>query len=249
MTINQAALDLIKTSEGFVDHWYPDPGTGGEPWTCAYGHTAAAGPPRYTPGQKFTIAEGEAILRQDLANTEATVKQLVKVALNENQYGALVSFVFNVGGGNFASSTLLRLLNAGEYSKAAGEFSRWDHAAGKVMPGLITRRAAEMKLFLTPAIADPFPAPIPATPAKPVPPPIPAPQPKGLFPMNLSLLTLIISHLNLLSFLQQDVSQETAILSSSADGKTKLLQTLTVLKNLIAQVEASMAGQPIPPAQ
>lgn len=65
--------------------------------------------------------------------------------------------------------------------------------------------------------------------------------------MNLSLLTLILSHLNLLSYLQQDVSQEVSVLNSSADGAAKLQQSLVVLKNLIAQVEASIAGTPIPP--
>lgn len=90
-------------------------------------------------------------------------------------------------------------------------------------------------------------APIPA-PIQPA--PIPAPvKPKGSFSLNLSLLTLIISHLNLLPYLQQDVTQETTILGSSADGTEKLAKTLVVLKNLIAQVEASMAGQQIPPAQ
>jgi lysozyme len=175
MTINQAALDLIKRSEGFVDHWYPDPGTGAEPMTCCYGHTSAAGPPRYSPGQTFTEAEGEAILRQDLANTEATVKQLVKVPLNENQYGALVSFVFNVGGGNFATSTLLRLLNAGEYAQAASQFARWNLAAGKVLPGLVTRRAAEATLFSTPPLPTSKPIPFPPLPMPPKSiPPVPA---------------------------------------------------------------------------
>ncbi len=142
MTINQAALDLIKVSEGFVDHWYPDPGTGALPYTAMFGHTSGVGPPRYAddPSRKFTEAEGEAILRQDLAATEQTVRGLVKVALTENQYGALVSFVFNIGGPAFAASTLLRLLNAGEASQAAGEFSRWDHSGQKVLPGLVTRR-------------------------------------------------------------------------------------------------------------
>lgn len=240
MTINQAALDLIKTSEGFVDHWYPDPGTGGEPWTCAYGHTAAAGPPRYTPGQKFTIAEGETLLRQDLVNTEATVKQLVKVALNENQYGALVSFVFNVGGGNFASSTLLRLLNAGEYSKAAGEFSRWDHAAGKVMPGLITRRAAEMKLFLTPAIADPFPAPIPATPAKPVPPPIPAHQLNPLEKAQMfgTILSLVFRLAPAVSAVEPDFAADLQTIASNPDGQAKLKAFVAAIKDILAVAEA-----------
>ena len=161
MTINKAALELLKTSEGFVDHWYPDPGTGGAPWTCCYGHTSAAGLPHYSPGQTFTIAQGEAILQQDLAFAESVVRTLVKVPLNDNQFGALVSFVFNVGTSNFANSTMLRLLNSGAKMTAAEEFPRWNHAAGRVLPGLTTRRLAERALFLTPTVgAAPAPAPV-----------------------------------------------------------------------------------------
>lgn len=243
MTINQAALDLIKVSEGWVDHWYPDPGTGGEPWTCCYGHTSAAGPPRYTAGQTFTIAEGEAILRQDLAGTEATVKQLVKTPLNENEYGALVSFVFNIGGGNFAGSTMLRLLNVGELSQAAGEFGRWTHAAGKVLPGLVTRRAAEMKLFLTPTSAAPIAPstlPNPPIPASPVPAPIPAPQPKGLFNMNISIFTLLFQFLPILPSLEADVQLELKTLTSSADGLSKIKQTIALLEDMLSKLKAAL---------
>lgn len=176
MSINQTALDLIKVSEGFVDHWYPDPGTFGEPWTCCYGHTSAAGLPVFAPGRKFTLAEGDAILQRDLANTEAVVRNLVKVPLNDNQYGALVSFVFNVGATAFKTSTLLRLLNAGDYLGAQTQFPRWVHGGGKVLPGLVTRRAAEMKLFDAPpgnAQTPRDPLPLPTTPAPPPPRSIP----------------------------------------------------------------------------
>lgn len=150
MSINAASLALIKTSEGFVDHWYPDPATGGEPWTCCYGHTSAAGEPQYSPKQTFTEAQGEAILLNDLAGAEAVVDKNVKVKLTDNERGALVSFVDNVGATNFEKSTMLLRLNAGSYALAAAEFPKWNHAAGKVMAGLTTRREAEMKLFLTP---------------------------------------------------------------------------------------------------
>ncbi len=192
MSLNAAALELIKLSEGFVDHWYPDPGTSGEPWTCCYGHTAAAGPPAYRAGQKFTTSDGEAILTQDLADTEAMVKKLVKVQLNDNQFGALVSFAFNVGAAGLAGSTLLRRLNAGDPAGAAAEFGRWNHAAGRVLPGLTARRAAERALFLK-AVAIPIPASAaPAAPPLPVPPPLPPPPPgfwRSLLAFLISLLT------------------------------------------------------------
>ena len=170
--INAAALDLIKRSEGWVNHAYPDPGTGGEPLTIGYGHTSAAGAPRVTAGMTISLEEGDAILQSDLKAVEASVDRLVTVPLNENQRGALVSFVFNVGSSSFATSTLLRKLNARDYNGAVAEFARWNHAGNTVLPGLTTRRAAEAKLFTTPAVG-PVPSPVP-TPA-----PTPSPKPAG----------------------------------------------------------------------
>jgi lysozyme len=151
-TLNAATLDLIKRFEGFVDHWYPDPAHGWKVPTCCYGHTDAAGEPKYakTKGKKFTKAEGTAILANDLKPVVNTVATLVTVALNDNQLGALVSFTYNLGAGNLKKSTLLKKLNAGDYAGAAGEFARWNRAAGKVLPGLTKRRAAEAELFRTP---------------------------------------------------------------------------------------------------
>jgi len=148
--LNQSAIDLIKSFEGFRADAYPDPATGGDPWTIGYGHTSMAGAPKVVRGMKITLAEGEAILRTDLAPVEASVRKLVKVPLTANEYGALVSFVFNVGVMNLAKSTLLAKVNAGDKTGAANEFGKWNKAAGKVMSGLTRRRAAEAKLFLTP---------------------------------------------------------------------------------------------------
>ena len=75
---------------------------------------------------------------------------MVKVPLNENQHGALVSFTYNLGAGNLGSSTLLRKLNAGDYAGAAAEFPRWNKAGGKELAGLTRRRAAEKALFEKP---------------------------------------------------------------------------------------------------
>ena len=162
MAVNAAALALIKSAEGFVDHWYPDPAHGWKVPTCCYGHTDAAGEPKYaaTKGKRFTEAEGSAILLADLEAYEADVRDLVKVPLNENQHGALTSFTFNLGKGNLAKSTLLKKLNRGDYDGAAKEFGKWVNAAGKPLPGLVKRREAERKLFLTPAAAQTKPLPI-----------------------------------------------------------------------------------------
>lgn len=152
MAVNKATLDLITFYEGFVDHWYPDPAHGWKVPTCCYGHTDAAGDPKYadTKGKKFTKAEGRAILSKDLEAVERDVRAKVKVPVNANQLGALVSFTYNCGIGNFGKSTLLKKLNAGDYKGAAGQFKLWNKAGGKVLPGLTKRRASEAELFLTP---------------------------------------------------------------------------------------------------
>jgi lysozyme len=152
MAVNKAALDLIMSAEGFVNHWYPDPAHGWAVPTCCYGHTDAAGAPKYvdTKSKSFTKSEGAAILLRDLEAYERDVLELVKVPINENQKGALTSFDYNLGRSNLAKSTLLKKLNKGDYEGAANEFGKWTRANGKVLPGLVTRRAAERALFLTP---------------------------------------------------------------------------------------------------
>lgn len=172
MTINAAALDLIKEAEGWVNHWYLDPAG---VYTVCYGHTDRAGAPFHsaTKDRSFSQAEGEAILQDDLLGAEASVLSLVKVPLNENQYGALVSFTYNLGAGNLSSSTLLKKLNAGNYHGAAAEFAKWTLAGGKSLPGLVRRRAAEASLFLAPVKnAAPAPVSVPAIPVHEAPKPV-----------------------------------------------------------------------------
>ena len=153
--INQAGLDLIKEFEGYEKlipgttsvRAYPDPGTGGDPWTIGYGHTGSD----VFPGVVFTQAQAEAALRSDLASAEGSVSREVTVPLNDNQFAALVSFAFNVGAGvgGLQTSTLLRLLNQREYSAAADEFGKWVNGGNGPLPGLVRRRAAERALFLS----------------------------------------------------------------------------------------------------
>jgi lysozyme len=152
MAVNDATLNLITLFEGFVPNWYPDPAHGWKVPTCCYGHTDAAGEPKYaaTKAKRFTKADGRAILARDLVGYEAAVKRLVKVPLDANQLGALVSFTFNLGEGNLSRSSLLRKLNAKDYHGAANEFGKWTRAGGKVLKGLVRRRAAEAALFTSP---------------------------------------------------------------------------------------------------
>jgi lysozyme len=149
--VNDAALDLICEFEGFVATWYPDPAHGWKVPTVGYGHTDAAGEPKFaaTKTKKFTKAEARLILERDLAQYAAVVKKSVSVPLNDNQYGALVSFTFNLGPSNFLKSTLLKKLNKGDYEGAADEFKRWNRAGGQILKGLTRRRAAEAALFLS----------------------------------------------------------------------------------------------------
>lgn len=152
MKTGDAGVALIKSFEGFVPLAYDDlapkrkltPGM--RPFgtlTIGYGHTGRD----VVIGRRITPAEGEALLRADLATAEAAVTHRVSVPLNQNQFDALVSFVFNCGETNFARSTLLRLVNAGQFERAAREFAKWNKSGGKVLTGLIRRRSAEAALF------------------------------------------------------------------------------------------------------
>jgi lysozyme len=135
--------------EGCVLKAYPDPGTGGAPWTCGWGSTG----PDIKPGTVWTQAQADSRLNADLARAGLVVNSLVHIYLTQSQLDALADFVYNVGAGNFRSSTLLRKLNAGDTNGAAAEFDRWTYANGKQLPGLVRRRAAEKALFLKPDIA------------------------------------------------------------------------------------------------
>jgi len=141
MRISPAGLALIKACEGFRGRAYRD---GSGVWTIAWGHTQGV-----RDGDRCDRAQGEAWLAQDLAWAEAAVRRQIAMPLSQRQFDALVSFVFNLGPGALANSTLRRKLNAGDYWGAAAEFPRWVHdATGAVAPGLVTRRARERALFL-----------------------------------------------------------------------------------------------------
>jgi len=97
---------------------------------------------------RITLSEAEEFLLEDLEWVEAVIDKYVTVPLSANQYDALASFIYNLGEGNFKSSTLLKKLNAGDYQGAADQLLRWNKQGTKVLTGLTTRRTAERKLFL-----------------------------------------------------------------------------------------------------
>lgn len=146
MKISQRGIDLIKRFEEFRSEPYICPAG---IWTIGYGHTG--GVDRWT----VPICEQTAhdLMIKDLESVQVTICELVEVAINQNQFDSLCSFVFNLGRNNFKRSTLLKKLNAGDYEGTADEFLRWNKAKNQdgqlvVFPGLDARRRAERDLFL-----------------------------------------------------------------------------------------------------
>lgn len=139
--------DFVGKFEGFSSSAYQ---CSAGVWTIGYGSTFNP----YTkvkvkPLDKITKAEALDWLEQELNVLTQAVKSIVKVSLTVGQLNALVSFTYNVGIGNLRKSTLLRLLNAGDYKGAANQFLLWNKAGGKVLRGLTIRRQAEKDLFLS----------------------------------------------------------------------------------------------------
>jgi lysozyme len=144
--ISQNGIDLIKRFEGCKLTAYDD--VAGV-LTIGYGHTLGV-----IPNQTITQAQADQFLLDDLVPVEGTINDVVKVGLNQNQYDALCSFVFNVGSAAFRASTMLKMLNAKDYTSAGLQFARWNHASGHVVDGLTARRAAEAQLFVAPVSGD-----------------------------------------------------------------------------------------------
>lgn len=149
MQISNNGIALIKGFEGCRLTAYPDPGTGGAPWTIGYGWTYPIDGKPIKPGMKIDQATADRLLKTGLVSYENDVLKLVKVKLTQNQFDALVSFAYNVGSRALSTSTLLKKLNAGDIKGAADEFLRWNKAGGKEMPGLTRRRKSERDVFLS----------------------------------------------------------------------------------------------------
>lgn len=144
MQISEAGIELIKRFEGYSARAYPDPATGAEPWTIGYGHTKGV-----QNGDQTDIEQATRWLYDDVREALDAIQRGVAIPLNQNQIDALASFIYNVGAGNFYRSTLIRKINEGNFTEAADEFLKWDHAGGKVMAGLTRRRNAEREMFLS----------------------------------------------------------------------------------------------------
>lgn len=148
-TVNKLTFDHIKKSEGLRLEAYKDPGSvNGLPITIGYGTTKIDGKP-IKLGTKITEKLAENYLYADIQLFAKKVAALVKVKLNDNQFGALVSFAYNIGLDAFEKSTLLRLLNGGDFKSVPAQMRRWNKNDGKVMQGLINRREAEIALWFT----------------------------------------------------------------------------------------------------
>jgi lysozyme len=139
--LSAQGLQLIKQQEGFRSRTYLD--VAGFP-TIGYGHRLIH-PDSFPDG--IDDAQATEILAADVRDAEQAVGRLVKVTLTQGQFDALVDFCFNLGSGRLASSTLLKLLNAGRYAEAAEQLLRWDQAGGKECPALKARREAELALW------------------------------------------------------------------------------------------------------
>lgn len=141
MNTSPKGIALIKEFEGLRLKAYKCPGG---VWTIGYGHTAGV-----KPGMLISKAQAEEYLKADLIAFERYLNGL-GLALNQNQFDALISFIYNVGTGNFSNSTLLRKVRANpQENSIMDEFLRWVYSKGRVLPGLQRRRLAEMKLYFS----------------------------------------------------------------------------------------------------
>ena len=144
--INERGIEIVKSFEGISLEPYLCPAN---VWTVGYGATVGSDGRRIDPDmESISETEAEALLIRDLGSSEGWVSRLIKTALTENQFSALVSFTFNLGAGSLQRSTLRMKLNRSEYQGAADEFPKWRMAGGRVLAGLVRRRASERKLFL-----------------------------------------------------------------------------------------------------
>jgi lysozyme len=134
-------LSPIKDYEGLRLYSYlPTPR---DKWTIGWGHTEGV-----HKGMYITEEQAEKFLREDVEDAEEVVLRLVLVPLTQNQFDSLVSFVFNIGEAQFRTSTLLRVLNKGNYEEVPNQLLRWNKQDGRVLAGLVSRRAKERELWL-----------------------------------------------------------------------------------------------------
>ena len=139
MKLGERGTEILKYFEGCKLTAYQDSvGV----WTIGYGHTKGV-----FDGMTITQEEAEQMLLTELEEYEGYIENMVTVPLTQNQFDALVVWIYNLGPTNFKNSTLLKELNAGNYNAAGQEITRWNKAGGKVLAGLVKRREAEAELF------------------------------------------------------------------------------------------------------
>ena len=146
MRINEAGLDIIKYYEGWSSRPYKCPAGIA---TIGYGSTWDINGEKVNMNHKKVTKElVEALLLREVLHVDHAIKNLVKAELTENMYSSLASIIYNIGSGNFQRSTLRMKLNRGWYEAAADEFPKWRRAGGRILKGLVKRRAKERELFL-----------------------------------------------------------------------------------------------------
>lgn len=142
------AIESIKRWEGCRLAAYPDPGTGGAPWTIGWGSTRDEQGRAIAPGATWTQERADARLAEEVQAFAMGVDGLIGAApTTPDQRAALISFAYNVGLQALKESTLLRLHKEGDFAGAAAQFARWDKAAGKTLAGLTKRRAYEAAIY------------------------------------------------------------------------------------------------------
>lgn len=140
MKISNNGLQLIKHFEGLVLKAYKCPAG---VWTIGYGHTKDV-----QPGDEWSESNADHMLEVEMEEYEGYIHDSVTAPINQDQFDALVSWVYNLGGGNLNASTMLKVLNAGQYEEVPAQMMRWNKAGGKVLEGLTRRRQAEANLFM-----------------------------------------------------------------------------------------------------
>jgi lysozyme len=144
MELDQAGIDFICQEEGCKLTAYQDQGG---VWTIGVGHTGQVDGQDICEGMTITQDQANALLQADAQTAVDGVNNMLQVTVSQNQFNALVDFAFNEGVGALKGSTLMRLLNQGDFDGAVAQFSRWDMDAGQVNQGLLNRRNAEAALF------------------------------------------------------------------------------------------------------
>ena len=139
MKISEYGLDLIKHFEGLELEAYQ---CAAGVWTIGYGHTKDV-----QPGDQWSESHADHMLEVEMEEYENYVNTAVTVPLSQNQFDALVSWVYNLGNGNLTSSTMLKVLNSGDYAGVPAQIKRWNKAGGKVLEGLTRRRQADADMF------------------------------------------------------------------------------------------------------